>query len=206
MIIQLRGTSGSGKSTAMRKFMARYDWEPHGPPNNPKSVPLYYTCGKIAVLGNYSNKIGGGWDTVPKPYTKQAFGSVGAAGYFNLCKKLLADGFEYLICEGLMVSEDVRWTQLLPDVHCLFLTTPAEKCLEWVEKRRTEKGNAKSVHEKKELSKTGKKKPTAAHRLYLRSRTIERARNKLLLAGVDCRRCTANQAPEIITSWLADRS
>jgi hypothetical protein len=175
MIIQIRGTSGSGKSTVMRRVMeGAGTWIAHN--QEGRKRPLYYTCNDlkgVAVLGHYESACGG-CDTV---------GS--AREVFELILSLP----QYtILCEGLLLSEDVKWSSQLKDLHVLFLTTPLEQCLTQIKQRRTEAGN---------------EKPLNPENTSNRVATIERARVKLSqVEGVHCYRCSANQAPRIILNWL----
>jgi hypothetical protein len=94
-----------------------------------------------------------------------------------------------VVCEGLLLSEDTKWTLQLPDVRCLFLTTPLDTCLTQIKSRREEAGNEKELNP---LNTTN------------RVATIERARLKLVEAGMVCRRASATQAPGIMLRWLRD--
>lgn len=62
VIIQVRGTSGSGKTTAVRKVMAELgEWEPGFVEGRKR--PLFYKRERVAVLGHYEVPCGGG-DTI----------------------------------------------------------------------------------------------------------------------------------------------
>ncbi len=142
--------------------------------------PLYYYSSSdwpdTVVLGHYESPCGG-CDTV---------GS--AAAVYELTTRLLAErpGVNVLQ-EGLLLSEDVKWTAEMPDVVCLFLVTDLDQCLDNIKARRAAAGNGKEL-----------KPDNTANRV----RTIERARGKLVSAGVDCRRCSARQAPDLVLRLL----
>jgi hypothetical protein len=179
VILQLRGTSGSGKSTAMRAFMSLVEetsgpWTPAYAEGRKK--PLYYRHlqRRLAVLGHYESQCGG-TDTI---------GS--AREVFELIQSLPAK-IEHVICEGLLLSEDVKWTSRLPDCTVLFLNTPLETCLRQIEGRRKEKGNEKPLDPKNTVNRVA---------------TIERARVRLTEAGVRCIRCSPRQAPGKILELL----
>lgn len=179
MIIQLRGTSGSGKSTAMRKVMGLMgDWQAVTVPGRKRPL-YYYSCSDwpdTVVLGHYESACGG-CDTI---------GS--ARAVWELTSKLRAERpGVHLLQEGLLLSEDVKWTSNMPGVSVLFLITPVEQCLEQIKKRREEAGN---------------EKPLNPGNTTNRVAVIERARVKLLDAGVDCRRCSADQAPGLVLHLL----
>lgn len=183
MIIQIRGTSGSGKSTAMRRIMEGLpppDWEWSSLYVNGRKKPLYYHKKAVVVLGHYESNCGG-CDTL------------GAASV--ACK--LAEGllgscphFKHVLCEGLLLSEDVKWSKELKDLSVIFLTTDLETCLKQIEKRRKEVGNEKPLNP-----------ANTANRVA----TIERARLKLIEAGIYCRRASADQASELVLKWLEEK-
>jgi len=171
MIVQIRGTSGSGKSTAMRKVMkAIGGWEPIY--KKGRRQPLYYQSGSVALLGHYESPCGG-CDTIGS--ARQVYDTIQTLPH------------EVLLCEGLLLSEDTKWSSQLPDLRVVFLTTGLDTCLDRIGERRRASGNDKPLNPK---NTTG------------RVRTIERARVKLENVGVCCRRASADQAPGLILGWL----
>lgn len=172
MIIQIRGTSGSGKSTVMRQVKDAIGkrWQPIHKPG--RKQPLYYTHGGIALLGHYESPCGG-CDTI---------GS--ARAVYTLINTL---AFPVILCEGLLLSEDVKWSSQLPDLHVAYLTTPLETCLAQIRERRKQAGNDKPLNE-----------ANTSNRVHV----IERSRLKLSNLGVVCRRCSANQATLVILKWI----
>lgn len=180
MIIQLRGTSGSGKSTAMRRIMeqliAPYQpgWSPIYQPG--RKQPLYYSMGGVVVLGHYESPCGG-CDTI---------GS--ARQVYELITTLLeANPGLVVLAEGLLLSEDTKWSSQLPDLRVLFLSTEVDECIRRIYQRRSEAGNDKPLSENNTRRRVG---------------VIERARIKLLESGVTVRRCSSFQAPSIVVRWL----
>jgi hypothetical protein len=179
VIIQVRGTSGSGKTTAVRGFMKGFAWNPGYVLGRKR--PLYYTCGDypgptLGVLGHYETPTGG-CDSIGS--AREAFEAVAKVR------------FHHLIMEGLLLSEDTKWTMKLAEEHsvrCLFLVTPIEECLERIAGRRKEVGRDENGFNPKKSTD--------------RARLIERMRVKLVAAGVDCRRCTSEQAPGLIRRLL----
>lgn len=184
MICQIRGTSGSGKSTVMRKVIDLMgDW--NSVKVDGRKQPLYYRSASewpdTVVLGHYESPCGG-CDTI---------GSARVVYDLILSAEVSAHS-QHVLCEGLLLSEDVKWTtelhKLVKDrLRVLFLTTPLERCLSQIGKRRADAGNDKPLNPANTSN---------------RVRTIERARVKLTEAGVYCRRCSADQAPGIILNWL----
>lgn len=176
MIIQIRGTSGSGKSTVMRQVMERTGpWSPEYVSGRKK--PLYcrsvWQGLKLVVLGHYESPCGG-CDTI---------GS--ARAVFELID--IIHPYDVVLSEGLLLSEDVKWTCQMAGVRPLFLTTDVERCIEQIKGRREEVGNSKPLSEKNTRNRVA---------------VIERARNRLLEAGIDCRRASPEQAGRLILSWL----
>lgn len=187
MIIQVRGTSGSGKSTVMHEVMDKLgDWQAYYSPlfNN----PYYYVLRKkpkgktIILLGPYHID-GGGCDVMGKKSADRS-----APAIYKLIEGLLeVDPSRIILCEGLILSEDVKWTSQMPDVKCLFLHTPLETCIDRIKKRRAKAGN---------------KKPLNTDNTSKRVAVIERARKRLVDAGVFCRRASSTQATKIILDWI----
>lgn len=172
MIIQVRGTSGSGKSTVMREVIAGLGGKVKPVMREGRKNPLYYMIDDIAILGHYESPCGG-CDTV---------GS--ARQVFDLLQEVEA---RIVLSEGLLLSEDTKWSKQLKDLWVVFLTTPVETCLERIRERRKKAGNNKP------LSETNTRNRVAV---------IERARLKLVAESVICRRCSSNQAADVILNWI----
>jgi hypothetical protein len=174
VIIQIRGTSGSGKTTVMRKVMEAGGLEPVYVPSRKR--PLYYegriAGAKVAVLGHYDSPCGG-CDTI---------GS--ARAVYDLIQKVKSP---VILCEGLLLSEDVKWSSQLPDLRVLYLLTPLEQCIRQIEGRRKAAGNDK---------------PLNVENTSRRVAVIERSRIKLLERGIVCQRSYTRQASEIILGWI----
>lgn len=178
MIIQVRGTSGCGKTTVVRTVMNLLGGQPKvlKPIYVPeRKRPLYYTDGRISVIGSYENPCGG-CDTI--------------SGYItlvSLVREQVRQG--PVLMEGLLLSEDVKNTLTLPRerLRILFLNTPLDVCLDRIKARRKAKGNDKPLSE-----------TNTANRV----KTIARARTRLEEAGIDCRTTTCDQAPKLILQWL----
>lgn len=181
MIIQVRGTSGSGKTWVMKKVMDQfYPWTPITVSG--RKQPLYYVHPEqsLAVLGHY-NSACGGCDTI---------GS--ARAVYELIQKVQAEWLGVrIVCEGLLLSEDVKWSSQLKDLRVVFLTTPTADCLTNIEHRRKLVGNDKPLNPKNTENRVG---------------VIERARVKLTDYGVLCRRAPSQQAYKLIIRWLEEYS
>lgn len=186
MIIQIRGTSGSGKTWVMREVMNRLNYlKPVYVPTwagKKRRQPLYYYSGtdRVAVLGHYESTCGG-------------CDNVGSARHvFELIEKVreseeAVGGDCSIVCEGLLLSEDSKWSSQLVDLHAFFLATPVEKCLEQIRMRRLEAGNSKPLKEDNTRNRVA---------------VIERARIKLIDSGAVCRRVSAKQAPREVLKLL----
>lgn len=180
LIIQIRGTSGSGKTTVMRAVMKAIP----ALTNNTLSEmyvpgrkkPLYYTDGgSVSIVGSYESTCGG-CDTIQ--------------GYDLLMSTVrsLYDRGNVLM-EGLLLSEDVKQTlTLLPrKIKAVFLTTPVDECIKRVKGRRLAAGN---------------EKPLKEDNTRRRVDVIRRAQDRLEAAGVDCYSISSDKAPELILKWL----
>lgn len=159
-LIQIRGTSGSGKSWVVRQvmeYLGLFDskWE------DGRKKPMYYLSQdfQVAVVGHYESPCGGG-------------DSIGSAP--KILK--LVDDIKTLhprriiIAESLLLSEDSKWTSVENTHLVIFLTTPLPDCLANIQKRRNEVGNEKPINPKNTTNRVG---------------TIERAAQKLIAKGVN---------------------
>ena len=182
MIIQIRGTSGSGKTTVMRRVIDLIsplsDWEKQFVVG--RKQPESYRFGRTYVLGHYEATCGG-------------CDNIGSApNVYQLIQRIMERGLDHrhILCEGLLLSEDTKWTMELAkeyDVRVVFLTTPVETCIEQVKQRREAAGNTKEFNVE-----------NTSNRVYV----IERARLKLAANGVACRRCSSDQAATVVMNWL----
>lgn len=193
MIIQVRGTSGSGKTWVMRQIMSRLAGMPMRKPvyKEGRKNPAWYEFqnGRVVVLGSYES-VCGGCDNVGS--AGKVYELIHEVDQRYTSVELDENSEEVLctpaiVCEGLLLSEDVKWSSQLPDLHVLFLTTPIDTCLTQIKSRREEAGN---------------NKPLNPENTKNRVRTINRARVKLTELGIDCRRCSARQAVDITMKLL----
>lgn len=178
LIIQIRGTSGSGKTTAMRSFMGPLEsWNPRYVIEG-RRKPSYYVCNGAAVLGHYDSPCGG-CDTF-KGYDQ-----------LQLVVREAAVLSPKIVMEGLMLSDDVRQTDRIHKevgaVVVFYLTTPLDVCIARVKGRRAEKGKDDVFNEEK---------------LRNRAAQIERTRPRLEELGITCRRCSVSQVPRLLTMAL----
>lgn len=175
MIIQVRGTSGSGKSTVVRKVMESLgDWSPEFIDGRKRPIRYRHKRYKgLVVLGHYEIDCGG-CDTI------------GSAP--KVFEAVQDTKFTVLLSEGLLWGEDVKWTLQLDDVRAVFLTTSPQECLKRVEIRQNGREPADRDRVWRKLSK--------------RVETIDRARVRLESAGVKCVKCSSARAPRVIERWI----
>lgn len=138
MIVNIRGTSGSGKSTVARKVMERYDTvEPHH--IDGRKQPYYYICRtgggslELAVVGHYETACGGS-DTITK-----------MDDIFALIRELATQGYNVLF-EGLLLSAEFNRMAALYDewgeVEVIGLTEiPLQECYDAIIDRRKAKAD-----------------------------------------------------------------
>ena len=138
MIINIRGTHGSGKSTVIRQMIQRYGSDPtkcqigDGRKVCGYSVPSPF--GTIRVVGSYRNECGG---------------CDGIQPYANIWPRVVdyANG-AHVLFEGALVSNSYgnigRDSEVYGDDFVFaFLDTPLEVCIERIMQRRAAKGNTK---------------------------------------------------------------
>lgn len=171
MLINIRGTSGSGKSHLVREVMKTYkglggqraDVMEEG---RKRPIMHWFTAeGRrpLAVIGHYCTPCGG-CDTIPK-----------MERIFNLVRKAHRGGADVLF-EGLLISADSKRALELHDDELPLLVceldTPIETCLESINaRRRARKKDAEDVDPKNTESKY---------------KGVQSSMKKLRSHGVDC--------------------
>ena len=183
MIIQIRGTSGSGKSWVMHKICRKLErtLQPWGyfeqtASGRERKIPSWYTYGdKIKILGPYQEACGGVDNigaSAPRvfPYMEQ-----------------FDDRDNLVFAEGLLLSEDVIWSEKLKDkILVLHLDTPVEKCFQQVMSRKAKTGRGS-----KDLDRVRMK-------LSKRVQTIARAVKRMeALDNCEVITCSSNEAFKI---------
>lgn len=133
MLINLRGTSGSGKSTIVRRVCAFYQGtkpvmiEGRKQPIGYIHKTSYGGISSLGIVGHYETACGG-CDTVPT-----------MDKIFDLVRQGDRAKMDVLF-EGLLISADLKRTQALHDegreLLVIGLTTPIELCLSSVNERR----------------------------------------------------------------------
>jgi hypothetical protein len=136
LIINPRGTSGSGKTELVRRILAEYGWRRGGTLDEVQ--PLFWPRRKapfayrlqhpldgrpLIVLGHYG-VTSGGCDTIR---VKDG----GLAEAARLADEFATSGYDVLL-EGLRLSSDVELSRKLAAsdaMHVLLLTTPIDECV-----------------------------------------------------------------------------
>lgn len=136
MIINIRGTSGCGKSHLVRHIMSLYEHK-EAVRVAKRKQPLFYLCTNgtgpvLAVLGHYETACGG-CDTIPS-----------LDQVYALVREHNAAGRNVLF-EGLLLTNEVNRTKDLPDCRVIFLNEPLKVCLDSVNGRRAERAKAKGI-------------------------------------------------------------
>jgi len=150
-IINLRGTSGSGKSTVVRRVMESQ--RNAGRPLLPlyeegRRQPLAYrTAGSVGpptlfIPGHYATPCGG-CDTIKTPDQ-----------VYELVRDAAARG-DNVIYEGIIIQDDTKRLLALNaehPVHVIELTTGIMECLEGIQQRRNERGDARPLNSKNTIA------------------------------------------------------
>jgi len=148
MIINVRGTSGSGKTYTVRKFMDFYGPSTMINDNDGKPIAhvIFYNMMPVYFIGSYAN-VCGGCDNVP---TQDMICSL--VRHFSQ--------FGHVIFEGLIMSHSYAryaalWKELtelcIPFIFA-YMDTSLQDCLERVKQRRLDKGNTKEFNPQNTIS------------------------------------------------------
>jgi predicted kinase len=149
-VINLRGTSGSGKSFIVREMMSRYpDVERHHV--SIRKQPYAYTCrrpdGKsLYVVGHYETACGGA-DTISKEFEFEGVVRNGMELVYAMVESAASKGHD-VIFEGLIVASDVKRCIDLKnryDLLVIRLTTSIEECGRSIQARRDAKGDERPL-------------------------------------------------------------
>lgn len=141
MIINIRGTSGSGKTHLARLIMEQYGAKARVKEEGRKQPLAYILQPKegskakpLVVVGHYETACGG-CDTIPT-----------MDKIFEIVRKADNDGFDVLF-EGLLISADAKRTIDLghgnPNFLVVALNTPLDECIASINKRRWAKDPSK---------------------------------------------------------------
>jgi hypothetical protein len=191
MIIQIRGTSGSGKTTIVKQIMELYDKPIRKCFRQGRKQPLYYRLThpnkgpELAVIGHYETKCGG-CDTISTP--GQSYPII-----FDTIRRNYLEHRDVLF-EGLLISGDVRWTKELKDsgLRIIELDVSLEECLASVNERRRQR-----------LEKAGKEfVPVNPNNTTVKHKLITRSCNLLKEHGIPVERLSRKEAIDKIIEWL----
>ena len=178
MIISVRGTNGSGKSTVVRQLIGVG-----------KGRPIYGVLGPSRPEA-YKLKIRGIWEPVYVlgPYLTETGGCDSVQPFqliLDLLEKYSMRG--HIVFEGMMISDTYGRIGLFlepwgKEAVFAFLPTSLEECIKRVEKRRLDRGNLKPLNPKNTSS---------------RYESVQRVRDKIEAAGL-MRTVTLTAGKEIL--------
>jgi cytidylate kinase len=184
VIINIRGTSGTGKSTLVREIMSRYTFK--DPLPGPTKKLLGYHCrlqgaSDLYVVGSYLNECGG---------------CDGIKTQEEICQRVRAWAtLGDVLFEGVIVSDIFeRYNYLAMDLRpqpfiFAFLDTPINLAVDRVKARRLSKGNEKVLNE------TNTRNRAEVHRRVFR---------KFQDAGRDVRWLDHTRASEQLWGWMTN--
>lgn len=182
-IVNIRGTNGSGKTTAVRAIMSRLQHVRDYTTQNGVFTHVYHTPDKFPVLfiGKYDDAASGGVDRV-----KSIRDLVEAVAEISIYGHVVMEG---LLLSGLQqLTLDIAAKSPNSVYHALTLDTPKEKCIEQTLKRRAIVGNEKPFDPKKSL--------------LPKYRAVELAHAKLLANNMDARVVSQRDAVVITLELL----
>lgn len=182
MIINIRGTNGSGKTWVIHQLMQRYGQTPiRG--RDARISGHVLGCG-ARVVGRYVKMDGvtplstGGCDTVPTLDKVEEL--------VRLHARRGSVVFEGLLISGVYGRWDV-FANTVPDFRFVFLSTTLEECIWKVETRRSAAGKIKLLN------------PT---NLTFKFRAVENTRVRFVDAGHAVWQVTSDDAVPLIQEWL----
>lgn len=139
VIVNLVGTSGSGKSTVVRELMKLDKFNPVF--KEGRKAPLGYTYGCIFVLGAYEAASSSGCDT---------FGGDGRVPMlYGLVREWYKKGY-HVIYEGITMMNHTRGIDLWNDtkaLRVLYLQTDFQTCIDSITARRLAIGDTRPFGE-----------------------------------------------------------
>lgn len=188
MIISIRGANGSGKSTAVRKFvhsvggferlLARFE------PGR-RTRPIYYRDleGTFALVGHYESQCGGA-DNIPFRRVAPLTVALARRGHHVIYESML---FSVETKQLFLMAEQVR------DIRVLHLITSVEQCVE-------------NIHRRRAI--TGRRLGTGLDvaRIKKNHDRIWQVRDQLVLhEGITCPLATVDEAARLIGLWVKER-
>lgn len=141
MIINIRGTHGSGKSTIVKRFLDKFEPEELGDnPKKPEGYELDLGLNRnLLVVGSYKTACGG---------------CDGIQPYADIWPRVLDySNYGHVLFEGALVSSSYgnigrASEQFGNEFVFAFLDTPLDVCLERIVERRRKRGNTKPLDPK----------------------------------------------------------
>lgn len=180
-VVNLRGTSGSGKTTIVRNILSHGNWVKWKDPEGKKIWGYINQQLCWAIVGSYENTCGG-CDTIRTQDETEA-----------RIEQLLDWGFSVLF-EGLLISTlSSRWIKFSQHIsdksNMLFyyLDTPIEECLNRIQARRQAAGNNRPFNPKNTTD---------------RVRAIETTYQKLTAAGCYCIKSSQEEIMSNLYQWF----
>lgn len=162
MVINIRGTGGSGKSTLVRRLMAHATMLPEFVIGRKRPIAYSDRAVGLYVPGHYETPCGG-CDTLAGPDAA-----------YELVRAAAAQGM-HVVFEGIIVQDDVRRCIELSreyPVLVIGLQVPVEACLDAIRERRAARGDARALN------------PTnTVHR----AKRLDGIMTKLVAAGVEAK-------------------
>lgn len=190
VIVNLKGTHGSGKSSVVRALIAHCGMVAKLRFNNKEAgYRCRYGEQPLFVLGKYKTACGG---------IDASFSYKGAADDVMRCLELLA-AKGHVVCEGVAMSmygferlANFADSQKAKGNKVIFalLDTPVELCVERVRQRRREVGNRKPFNPEKLLDKYA---------------SIHRAQERLRAAGYAARVLPHEEPLQTLLRWFEER-
>jgi hypothetical protein len=179
-ILNIRGTSGSGKSAVVRQLMDHFGVQAEIAKPSTQRVWAYVLRNGMHVLGRYETACGGA-DTVA------SFGKIRTQ--LNILARRGNVVFEGLLWSGVFKSSDDFARSVPHRVIFALLDTPPDLCVSRVLARRRTAGNAK---------------PFDARRTLDKHRSVLSTQDRLLKAGHDARILPHEEPLNTILHWLAE--
>jgi hypothetical protein len=146
MIVNLRGTHGSGKSTAVKRIIERFGAQPcrFGKKERPEAYVMQTPFGRLYVAGPYHTPCGG-CDAI-QPYSR----------IWPMVESLAESG--HVLFEGALVSGSYgsigEASERYGDEFVFaFMDTPLEECLRRIKARRQARGDNRTLDPTNTISK-----------------------------------------------------
>jgi thymidylate kinase len=190
IVINIRGTNASGKTTLAKSLLESFSNTPLINPGNGKVLAYVLGTGptKTALLGPYRITTGG-YDAIDESYYR---GSTRADYASKAITDLSRRG--NVVFEGALAATlTQRWIDLarsLPHTHWIFgfMDTPLEKCLQRMVKRRIQRKDPRPVDPDKSL--------------YPKYKAVLGSEKRLREVGADVRVIPYQDGLQTILAWL----